>query len=109
MLKHFKHYICYSLIGFVKVAPASGSIAKQPLVSHGDGEVRELPPSSWSTDTIFPVDDQLLMCWVPGSTCAAASCSATCSKTAAARDYLQSPFSPGNCTGTCFSADSDLF
>ncbi|CAN6362421.1 unnamed protein product [Urochloa humidicola] len=42
-------------------------IVKKPLISHGNGEViRELLPESWSSDTVFPVDDRTL-CWVDTS------------------------------------------
>ena len=40
--------IIIHVIGFTKIAPASGSIVKQLLVSHAAiGEVRDLLPSSW--------------------------------------------------------------
>ncbi|CAN6374383.1 unnamed protein product [Urochloa humidicola] len=41
-------------------------IIKKPLISHSNGEVSELLPPSWRSDTVFPVNDRTL-CWVDSS------------------------------------------
>ncbi|CAL4989299.1 unnamed protein product [Urochloa decumbens] len=38
-------------------------VVKKPLISHVNGEVSEMLPPKWNSDTVFPVNDRTL-CWV---------------------------------------------